>query len=132
MDFSKIPSRDEIQNMVQEKGQLAVNYCRDRPLWVKLTVATGAISYGYLRYKWTALNGCGHDIIPPSFPFGTAGHYVADGALPQFAKKELTEKNRKTIAYYRFIDPIIFTIDKALIKVCFSYYFYIGRASTQF
>ena len=119
MDLSKIPPRDEIQRIVIEKGQLALAYWRDRPLWVKVSVATSAITYGYIRYKWTALKDCGFDVIPPSLPFGTAGHYAADDAYPAFGEKELIEKNRKTVAYYRLLDPIIFTIDTELIKVCY-------------
>ena len=117
MDLTKIPSRGEIQNVAIEKGQLVLKYWHDRPLWVKLSVATTALSYGYLRYRWTALNGCGYDVISPSLPFGTAGHYVTDGAMPEFGRKELTDKNRKTVGYYRMLDPIIFTIDAELIKV---------------
>lgn len=123
MELSQIPSRDEIQRILIEKGQWALGYWRDRPLWVKLSVATTAVSYGYMRYKWTALNGCGHDILPPSFPFGTAGHYAADGAFPEFTQKELMDKNRKTVAYYRLLDPIILTIDTELIKQVFTTHF---------
>ena len=65
----------------------------------------------------SALNDCGYDVMPPSFPFGTAGHYAADDAYPEFGEKELIAKNRKTVAYYRIFTPIIYTIDTELIKV---------------
>ena len=118
MDLLQLPSNDELKEIIISKSKSALSFWTERPLWVKLSVVTTAVSYGYLRYKWTALNGCGFDVLSPSIlSCGTAGHYVGDNGYPDFAKKELTDKNRKTIAFYRLGDPIICTIDDELIKV---------------
>lgn len=118
IELVKLPSNDELKEIIILKSKSALSFWNERPLWVKLSVVTTAVSYGYLRYKWTALNGSGFDVLSPSiFSFGTAGHYAADNGLPDFGKEELIDKNRKTVAYYRLADPIIFTIDVDLIKV---------------
>ena len=45
-------------------GQL-VDYVSSKPLWMKLTFGTGVVSYLYIRYRWTALNDCGVEVIQP-------------------------------------------------------------------
>ena len=102
--------------MVQIQNVVDLGF--DLPLWVKLSVVTSIISYGYLRYKWTALNGLGFEIIPPKLlKFGTSGHYGRENGYPEFGKEELIDKNRKTVSYYRFTDPVVWSIDPELIKV---------------
>ena len=47
-----------------------------KPYQVKLTVGTTIISYIYIRYRWTALNGCGVEVIPPKLTsIGTMSQY---------------------------------------------------------
>ena len=48
-------------------------------LKVKLTVGTSLISYIYIRYKWTALNGSGVEIISPKLSsLGTMNQYFGN------------------------------------------------------
>ena len=47
-----------------EFGEL-VDYMSSKPLWMKLTFGTGVVSYLYIRYRWTALNDCGVEVIEP-------------------------------------------------------------------
>ena len=47
-----------------ESGEL-VDYISSKPLWMKLTFGTGVVSYLYIRYRWTALNDCGVEVIEP-------------------------------------------------------------------
>lgn len=117
-------SKDEAKEFIIKQGKNALNFAAERPLWVKLSVATSIISYGYIRYKWTALNGLGYEIIEPSLlSFGTAGHYAVDDGFPKFGKEQLIDKGRKTVAYYRLTDAIILSIDPEIIKLVFTTHF---------
>ena len=52
---------------------------------VKLTVGTSLVSYIYIRYKWTALNGCGVEIIPPKLSsIGTMNQYFGTDTYVQW------------------------------------------------
>ena len=42
-----------------------VDYVSSKPLWMKLAFGTGLVSYLYIRYRWTALNDCGVEVIQP-------------------------------------------------------------------
>ena len=51
------------------------------------------------------------------------GHFMRDDGVPEFAKAELLDKNRKTFGYYRAMTPVIQTVDVDLIKSCFQTHF---------
>merc|ERR1711935_305609 len=58
------------------------------PLWGKLLLGSGIISYIWLkRVAWRSLDDRRIPVITPRLlSFGTAGHYVSDNAYPEFAK----------------------------------------------
>ncbi|CAG5105567.1 Oidioi.mRNA.OKI2018_I69.chr1.g2244.t1.cds [Oikopleura dioica] len=97
---------------------------KEAPLWVKISLGTSAVSYCYIRYKWTAMNDWGVPVLTPSLlTFGTAGHYAVDNGFNELADKELKDKNRKTVGYYRLTSPVIFTVDHELINAVFTTHF---------
>ena len=112
---------------------------KEAPLWVKvsknskikedymffqISLGTSAVSYCYIRYKWTAMNDWGVPVLTPSLlTFGTAGHYAVENGFNELADKELKDKNRKTVGYYRLTSPVIFTVDHELINAVFTTHF---------
>ena len=62
--------RDHLSEMISTDGFAPglirlTDYASSKPLWMKLTFGTGMVSYLYLRYRWTALNDCGVEVIEP-------------------------------------------------------------------
>jgi len=91
------------------------------PLWIKLSIGGSLLLYVYVRQKWTALNNCGIDVLTPKiWTLGTFGQYMAEDGYINWAKEELLEKNRKSVAFYRGTTPIILTVDPDLIQSVFS------------
>ena len=87
------------------------------PLWSKILLGSTFIGYIWLREKWRDMDDRGIPIITPSLlSFGTMKHYLSNNAYPEFAKKELLEKDRKTIGLYRVTTPIIISVDTLLIQ----------------
>ena len=74
MESLKNLTQDDLKNFLISKSKSAVEYVKEKPLWVKLSLATTVASYGFVKYKWSALNGCGFDVLEPSLmTFGTSG-----------------------------------------------------------
>ena len=87
------------------------------PLWSKLMISSLVVFYVWIQQQWTKLNNRGVSVLTPSIlSFGTAGHYVKENGYPEFAKKELLDKDRKTIGLYRATSPVIVTVDIDLIQ----------------
>ena len=77
-------------NMDNTKMEQIQNYVLTSPLWVKLTVCSGIVSYVYIRYKWTALNDCGVDVIQPRvLSLGTMTQYFGTDTYFEWAKFKL-------------------------------------------
>jgi len=94
------------------------------PLWVKISFGTSVVTYAYIRYKWTAMDEWGVPMLTPSLlSFGTSGHYAVDNGFNELADKELKDKNRKTVGYYRLTSPVVLTIDTELINAVFTTHF---------
>ncbi|CAG5088168.1 Oidioi.mRNA.OKI2018_I69.PAR.g11760.t1.cds [Oikopleura dioica] len=51
------------------------------------------------------------------------GHYIKNDGYIEFAERELREKNRKTVAFYRGVDPVIWTVDTEIINDVFVKHF---------
>ena len=80
-------------------------------------ISSLVVFYVWIQQQWTKLNNRGVSVITPSIlSFGTAGHYVKENGYPEFAKKELLDKDRKTIGLYRATSPVIVTVDIDLIQ----------------
>ena len=80
------------------------------PLWMKLSIGGSLLAYLHVRRKWTALNDCGIDVLTPKvWTLGTMGQYFVKDGYVKWTKEELLDKNRKTVAFYRGVTPIIIT-----------------------
>merc|ERR1711935_826954 len=97
------------------------------PLWGKLLIGSGIISYIWLkRVAWRSLDDRGIPVITPRLlSFGTAGHYVSDNGYPEFAKAQLLDQDRKTVGYYRVTSPVVMTVDSGLITKLFNTHFHL-------
>ena len=97
------------------------------PLWGKLLLGSGIISYIWLkRVAWRSLDDRGIPVITPRLlSFGTAGHYVSDNGYPEFAKAQLLDQDRKTVGYYRVTSPVVMTVDTGLITKLFNTHFHL-------
>merc|ERR1711892_330803 len=97
------------------------------PLWGKLLLGSGIISYIWLkRVAWRSLDDRGIPVITPRLlSFGTAGHYVSDNGYPEFAKAQLLDQDRKTVGYYRVTSPGVMTVDTGLIAKLFNTHFHL-------
>ena len=51
------------------------------------------------------------------------GHYIKNDGYIEFAERELREKGRKTVAFYRGVDPVIWTVDTEIINDVFVKHF---------
>ena len=68
------------------------------------------LTYLHVRRKWTALNDCGVDVLTPKvWTLGTMGQYFVKDGYVKWSKEELLDKNRKSVAFYRGVTPIIVT-----------------------
>ena len=68
------------------------------------------LAYLHVKRKWTALNDCGIDVLTPKvWTLGTMGQYFVKDGYVKWTKEELLDKNRKTVAFYRGVTPIIIT-----------------------
>ena len=96
------------------------------PLWAKLLCCASVCGYFWLvKSVWRKLENRGIPVIEPKLmSCGTAGHYVNENAYPAFAKRELLDKDRKTVGLYRVMSPIIMTVDTELIQKVFTTYFH--------
>ena len=93
------------------------NINENLPLWSKLLLGSTFMGYIWLQKKWRDMDDRGIPIITPRLlSFGTMKHYLSNNAYPEFAKKELLEKDRKTIGLYRVTTPIIVSVDTLLIQ----------------
>lgn len=122
--LENIRLNDDLKEKLYSASDKVLNYVNERPLWVKLTVGTSLISYIYIRYKWTALNGCGVEVIPPKLStIGTMSQYFGTDTYVQWAEEELLKKNRHTVGFYRATTPTILTVDEELIRLTFATHF---------
>ena len=123
---------------MQSAGGIFSTYIASSPLWLKLIIGGSLLLYIYIQRKWTALNDCGVDVLTPKerisvrefastnyfFKFwmriyqnskqkiwtlGTMGQYFVTGRYADWAKEELLDKNRRSVAFYRGITPTILT-----------------------
>jgi hypothetical protein len=62
-------------------------------------------------------------LTPSLLSFGTSGHYAVDNGFNELADRELKDKNRKTVGYYRLTSPVVLTIDTELINAVFTTHF---------
>jgi len=70
------------------------------------------------------MNEWGVPMLTPSLlSFGTCGHYATDNGFNELADRELKDKNRKTVGYYRLTSPVVLTIDTELINAVFTTHF---------
>ena len=91
---------------------------------MKLAVGTSIFSYIYVRYKWTQLDQCGVEIIPPKIStLGTMNQYFGTNKYFEWAENELLKKNRRTVGFYRGTTPTILTVDDELIRLVFTTHF---------
>jgi len=97
---------------------------KNPPLWLKVSLGTGALSYAYIRYSWTAMNDWGIPVLSPYLmTFGSSGHYARANGIVELADEELRKKNRKTIGFYRLLSPVVFTIDLDVLIPIFTTHF---------
>ena len=100
--LTTIGTNEELKQKIHAASEKLTSFINERPFWVryrdknelwtvilrllndrfsipnklKLTIGTSFISYIYIRYKWTKLNDCGVEIIPPKIlSLGTMSQY---------------------------------------------------------
>ena len=113
---TKIEINEELKGKIHGACDKLVSFINDRPLWVryrdknqswtivlrlqndrflipdklKLTIGTSFVSYIYIRYKWTKLNDCGIEIIPPKIlSLGTMSQYFGTDKYSEWVRLKI-------------------------------------------
>jgi len=111
-------------DVVEKYALKILKVAEETPLWLKISFSTALLCKLYVDYKWTKLDSWGLPVVQPKYSqFGTMGHYTYPNGFVEFADAELRDKNRKTIAYYLGISPVIWTVDTDVINEVFVKHF---------